>query len=51
MSPVSPGGGGSGGGARAPRLALRVLGRTLDAVKGGHRSRGEQPIDDGWVVV
>jgi len=50
ISPVSPGGGGNGG-ARASRLALRVLGRTLDAVKGGHRSRGEQPTDDGWVVV
>jgi len=43
---------GTSGGVRAPRLAaLRVLGRTLDAVKGVHRSPGEQPTDEEWVVV
>lgn len=53
-SPVSPGDGshGTNGGIRVPGLAaLRVLGRTLDAVKGAHRSRGEQPNEDEWVVV
>jgi hypothetical protein len=35
----------------ALRVTTRMLGRTLDAVKGGRRSREGQPNDDGWVVV
>lgn len=40
------------GGARLVlRVTTRMLGRTLDAVKGGLRSSEGQPGDDGWVVV
>jgi len=46
------------GGMSSPRVALRLtarmVGRTLEAVKGVHRSRegeGSQSKDDGWVVV
>ena len=35
----------------AMRLTARVLGRTLEAVKGGRRSPKGQSDDDSWVVV
>ncbi|KAI0002874.1 hypothetical protein BJV74DRAFT_813806 [Russula compacta] len=55
-NPVSPVSGRQPvGGVRMPRAALRttsrIIGRTLEAVKGCYRSHPQQPKDDGWVVL